>query len=175
MKQLITTVLLMSAISFGAKAQYSNETIKIGQQAPDLSFPSPKGETYKLSEINKGRVVLLDFWASWCRPCRNANPGLVAVYNKYKDKKFKNAKNGFTVVSVSLDQNKTAWVQAIEADKLVWPYHMSDLMQWRSLACQIYGLEFIPQAFLLDANGKIVGKYNFGEQAQGDLDKLLAK
>ncbi|MEI8280198.1 MAG: TlpA disulfide reductase family protein [Bacteroidota bacterium] len=175
MKKIFATLLLATSFTIAAHAQYSNETIQLGQSAPDLSFPSPKGEILKISEVNKGRVVLLDFWASWCGPCRRANPGLVALYEKYKGKKFKNAKNGFTVMSVSLDMDKNAWMAAIDKDKLVWPYHMSDLLQWRSKAASVYGLQYIPQAFLIDANGKIVGKYNLAEEADKDIEKLLAK
>jgi thiol-disulfide isomerase/thioredoxin len=175
MKKLLITLLL--AIGFGVTthAQYSNDVIQIGQSAPDLNLSSPKGEKMKLSEIMKGRVVLLDFWASWCGPCRRSNPGLVALYNKNKDKKFTGAKKGFTVVSVSLDKQKEAWENAIKADNLDWPYHLSDLGYWQSAAAATYGIQYIPQAFLIDANGKIVGKYNSGEEATRDLEKLLAK
>lgn len=175
MKKILTTLALVMGVIFSASAQYENTTIKLGQKAPDLAYPNPAGKTIRLSEINKGRYVLLDFWASWCGPCRRANPGLVSLYKKYSEKKFKNAKNGFTVVSFSLDVKKDSWVNAINTDGLPWPYHMSDLnpVQWQSAACPLYGLQFIPQAFLIDPNGKIIGKYNVGEQAEGDLMKLV--
>ncbi len=174
MKKIITTLALAIGVICSASAQYENTTIKIGQKAPELSFPNPSGKTLKLSEINKGRFVLLDFWASWCGPCRHANPGLVKMYKEYSTKKFKGAKNGFTVVSFSLDIAKESWVNAIAADGLSWPYHMSDLnpRQWQSAACPLYGLQYIPQAFLIDPNGKIVGKYGTAEQAQEDIAKL---
>jgi thiol-disulfide isomerase/thioredoxin len=173
MKKVLTMLALMATV-ISASAQYTNQTIKIGQAAPDLSFPDPKGKTLTLSEINKGRYILLDFWASWCGPCRMSNPGLVRMYNEYSNKKFKTAKNGFTVVSVSLDMNKDAWVNAIAKDGLVWPYHMSDLnpQQWHSAVCPIYGLQYIPQAFLISPDGKILGKYGSAEQAAGDLANL---
>src|ERR1044071_8594204 len=148
MKKLFITLFAICSMSLAASAQYSNETISIGQQAPELSFLNPAGETMSLSEINKKRIVLVDFWASWCRPCRAANPQLVAMYEKYKDKKFKDAKRGFTILSVSLDQNKEAWINAIQKDKLAWPNHISDLGAWNSKAAQIYGVQYIPQAFL---------------------------
>lgn len=173
MKKLFVTLLVACVATITAKAQYSNETISLGQQAPELAFMTPTGETLKLSDINKKRLVLIDFWASWCRPCRMANPKLVEIYDHYKDKKFKDAKKGFTVLSVSLDQNKEAWVNAIQKDNLSWPYHISDLGAWQSKAAELYGIQFIPQAFLVDANGKVIGKYNTAEQAEGDLEKLL--
>ncbi len=173
MKKIFATLFLIGGFAAAAVAQYGNDFIKIGQKAPDLQYEDPQGKILKLSEINKGRVLLVDFWASWCGPCRRANPGLVAFYEKYKDQKFKDAKKGFAIVSVSLDQGKDKWVAAIEKDKLSWPWHMSDLGGWRSKAAAAYGVSFIPQAFLIDAQGNIVGKYMMAEQAEEDLKKLL--
>lgn len=164
---------LLMGLFFTASAQYENQFIKLGQPAPELSFPSPEGKAMKLSEINKGRYVILDFWASWCGPCRQANPGLVNMYNEYSKKKFKGAKKGFTVVSVSLDQNKDSWINAIKKDGLIWEYHMSDLKQWQSEAAQKYGLQYIPQCFLLDPNGKVIGKYSRAEEAKEELMKHM--
>lgn len=176
MKKLFTALFLSCSLSVAVSAQdYSNQTISLGQKAPELAFTNPAGETVELSDINKKRIVLIDFWASWCRPCRAANPRLVEMYEKYKDKKFKGAKRGFTILSVSLDQKKEAWITAIQKDNLSWPYHVSDLAAWNSKAAQIYGIQFIPQAFLVDADGNIVGKYNMAEQAEADLEKLMTK
>jgi thiol-disulfide isomerase/thioredoxin len=116
---------------------------------------------------------LLDFWASWCGPCRRSSPQLVALYEKFKDKKFKGAKNGFTIVSVSLDQEKEKWVKAISDDHYSWPYHMSDLGGWQSKPADIYGVQFIPQAFLISPEGKILGKYMLADQAEADIEKLV--
>jgi len=102
-----------------------------------------------------------------------ANPGLVAMYKRYSDKKFKHARKGFAIVSVSLDKNKDAWIKAIQHDSLSWQYHMSDLGSWNSKPAQIYGIQFIPQAFLIDETGKIIGKYEMGEQADDDIKKQL--
>lgn len=173
MKKLFSTLLLACGVYMASAQVPANETVQIGQKAPELEFANPAGETLKLSEINKGRVVLIDFWASWCRPCRMANPKLVKLYDEYKDKKIKGAKKGFTILSVSLDQNKDAWVAAIDKDKLAWPYHMSDLGSWNSKAAELYGVQYIPQAFMVDAEGKIIGKYQFAEQAEADLQKMM--
>ena len=168
-------ILAIAALCFTsllAHAQYENTKIKVGQKAPELSFTDPDGKKLSLKEISKGRIVLLDFWASWCGPCRRANPAVVAMYKKYSDKKFPKAKKGFTIVSVSLDQKKEAWLQAIKNDGLVWPFHMSDLGGWKSQAAMIYGTEFIPQSFLIDADGNIIGKYTIVEEAEKDVEKL---
>lgn len=165
--------LLLAIVSFQfAQAQYQNTKIEVGQKAPELAYENPEGKVISLSEINKKRVILLDFWASWCGPCRMANPALVEFYNKYSKKKYKNAKNGFTIVSVSLDKAKEPWIQAIEKDKLVWPYHMSDLGGWASKAAAEYGVQFVPQCMLIDANGVVIGKYQRVEDCIKDLDKL---
>ena len=174
MKKIISICLLGLLTASVSSAQYTNDYIKAGQEAPELSYPSPDGKTLSLKEINKGRYVLLDFWASWCGPCRMANPALVKFYKKYKDKKFKNAPNGFTIVSVSLDKSKTNWVNAIKADHLSWPYHMSDLQAWSSDAAAKYGVRFIPQSFLIGPDGKIIDVYgpdNDPSNAEKVLDK----
>lgn len=175
MKRTLALIALFVSLFITAQAQYNNDYIKIGQAAPELSYQDPNGKVLKLSELNKGSYVLLDFWASWCGPCRASNPALVKMYNEFSTKKFKSAKNGFKVVSVSLDKNKDAWMAAIKKDNLTWPYHMSDLGGWQSEAASKYGVQYIPQAFLLDPNGKVIGKYNTSEEAKADLMKYLAK
>jgi thiol-disulfide isomerase/thioredoxin len=176
MKKIIAGVALIIAGAFTATAQdYSNQKIKVGEKAPELEFPNPAGETLKLSEIYKGRYVLLDFWASWCGPCRRASPEVVALYKKYKDAPLDKAKKGFTIVSVSLDKNKEAWVGAIAADSLMWPYHMSDLGAWQSKSAEIYGVQYIPQAFLIGPDGVVIEKYNFASLAGAELEKRVKK
>jgi len=174
MKKLIVALMLVSGFAGTLHAQVpENTTVKVGQKAPELKFQNPEGKTIELSKIAKDHVVLVDFWASWCRPCRTANPRLVDLYNRYQGKKIKGAKKGFTILSVSMDQKKEAWVKAIADDKLTWEYHMSDLGGWDSKPAQIYGVQYIPQAFLVGSDGKVIGTYQFAEQAEADLQKML--
>jgi len=110
--------------------------------------------------------VLLDFWASWCKPCRRENPNLVKAYNKYKS-------NGFDVFSVSLDKNKKKWLAAIQKDQLVWEAHVSDLKGWQSAAAKLYGINSIPAAFLLDKEGKIIGRNLRGAALEQKLEEIF--
>ena len=160
------------------------EKIQVGQPAPDINLPNPDGKQYALSDL-KGQVVLLDFWASWCGPCRRENPNVVKVYNKYKDQ-------GFTIYSVSLDgpdarrtaglsaeqieamrqNSRSRWMAAIEKDQLQWPYHVSELSKWNSQAGATYGVRGIPKTFLIDREGKIAA---VGLRGAGDIEAALQK
>jgi thiol-disulfide isomerase/thioredoxin len=136
-----------------------------GSLAPELEGPSPDGKVYKLSSL-KGKVVLIDFWASWCGPCRKENPNVVSLYEKYKDK-------GFTVFSVSLDSDKNAWMRAIETDKLIWPYHISELKRWDGLLSRSYGVNSIPFTVLIDAEGKVIEKNLRGPMLEQKLQQIF--
>jgi thiol-disulfide isomerase/thioredoxin len=135
------------------------------KEAPEIVLNNPDGKEIKLSSL-KGQVVLIDFWASWCGPCRKENPNVVNLYNKYKNK-------GFTVYSVSLDKDLNAWKQAINKDGLLWPNHVSDLKQWETPLTKIYNFNSIPFTVLLDRKGKIVGTNLRGEILEQKLKDIL--
>lgn len=143
----------------------------IGDEAPEIAMDNPKGKTLKLSKL-RGSIVLVDFWASWCKPCRLENPNVVEAYDKYHKADFADAK-GFEIYSVSLDQNLDSWEAAIEADGLDWKYHVSDLQGWSNAAAQEYGVNSIPTNFLLDADGKVIAVALRGLDLHLELDKLL--
>jgi len=143
----------------------SERKTAIGAIAPDISLPDPQGTLRNLSSL-KGKVVLIDFWASWCGPCRKENPNVVRAYNKYKDK-------GFEIFSVSLDKDRESWLKAITNDKLVWPNHVSDLKYWKSAGAAAYGVTAIPYTVLIDQEGKIVAKKLRGDALEQKLAELL--
>lgn len=155
---LITTGITLSSFTKSNTTEEPIVGLSIGNKAPELKFKDPNGKEIALSDL-KGKMVLIDFWASWCGPCRRENPNVVKTYKEFKDAKFENGK-GFTVYSVSLDKNKGAWQNAIMQDGLAWSYHVSDLKAWASEGARIYKVRSIPQAYLIDGDGIIVSKGN---------------
>lgn len=144
--------------------------LNIGDVAPEIAMKGLDGEVIKLSDY-RGKVVLIDFWASWCRPCRFENPNVVRAYHKYKDVAFKKG-DGFTVFSVSLDQNRLAWQRGIEQDKLEWDGHVSDLQGWQNAAAQTYNVRGIPASYLIDQDGVIIGKNLRGAALEQALERI---
>jgi len=148
---------------------YMNESkarVNIGKVAPDFSAPTPDGQMLALNDI-KGKATIIDFWASWCRPCRIENPNVVKVYEKYHDK-------GLEIISVSLDKNgqKNRWLKAIEDDNLQW-HHVSNLKYWNEPVAKMYNVRSIPATFILDADGKIVAKKLRGKALEDKIAELL--
>lgn len=150
-----------------------NVGLNIGDKAPEISAKTPNDQVLKLSSL-KGKLVLIDFWASWCGPCRRENPNVVAVYNAYRDKKFKSG-SGFEIFSVSLDNNKSAWTKAIEKDQLSWASHVCDYKGWYGEASTVYELEAIPMNFLINQDGIIIAKNLRGPALENQIKELVAE
>jgi thiol-disulfide isomerase/thioredoxin len=146
--------------------QEANNPLAKGKEAPDFEEYLTDGKTPFNLSSTRGKVVLLDFWASWCGPCRKENPNVVNMYQKYKDK-------GFTVVSVSLDNDKQKWLNAIENDKLSWPNHVSDLGGWNSKVPKKYGVSSIPLTVLIDRDGKIIDTNLRGPMLEETLMRIF--
>lgn len=138
--------------------------IAVGDEVPEITLKDTEGKDLSLSSL-RGKVVLIDFWASWCGPCRAENPNVVRVYGKYKDK-------GFTVFGVSLDQNREKWLSAIKSDGLAWS-HVSDLKGWSSEGAKLYGVKSIPQTYLIDKEGKVIAKNLRGEMLELKLKEIF--
>lgn len=138
--------------------------IPVGSEAPDFTQNTPEGKPFSLSSL-RGKVVLVDFWASWCRPCRMENPNVVKAYKQYHAK-------GFDVLGVSLDKTKDAWTNAIKQDGLTW-HHVSDLAYWNNAVAQQYGVSSIPFSILVDRDGKVLAKNLRGPALEAKLAEVL--
>lgn len=140
--------------------------LAIGETFRDLTLKTPEDKNISISDfIGKGKYVLLDFWASWCGPCRNENPNIVSLYKEYKDR-------GFEIVGVSLDNNKNEWIKGIESDNITWP-QMSDLKGWNSVATMKYKIRAIPYTILLDKEGKVIEINLRGEELRNKIKTLI--
>lgn len=148
------------------RAMFPEEKVKQNMEAPDIQLPDPSGKLVALSSL-KGKVVLIDFWASWCKPCREESPNMVRLYNRFKDK-------GFEIYGVSLDKDKKAWTEAIQKDGLNW-IHVSDLKYWQSDAAALYSITSIPATYLLDAQGKVLATNLRGQELEKAVELALGK
>ena len=155
----------MEEYQFMADKLERMKAVAVGQPYTDFGLETPDGELLKVSDVHNGNVLLIDFWASWCGPCRQANPELVSIYNEYKDR-------GFDILGVSLDRNKESWVKAIEDDNLTWS-HISDLKYWDSRGAELYGVSAIPHSVLIDRDGIISAIDLHGDELREAIDRLL--
>ncbi|WP_306640186.1 TlpA disulfide reductase family protein [Sanyastnella coralliicola] len=149
----------------GQQQAPKNSKYTTGMDAPDIAMSDPDGNVMKLSDL-RGKVVMIDFWASWCGPCRRENPNVVKAYEKYNPK-------GFEIFSVSLDKDVERWKAAIAQDGLLWPNHVSDLQGWKNAASQAYGVSSIPHTILVGRDGKIVATHLRGAQLEAKLAELF--
>lgn len=152
---------------------YFQPKFMIGVEAPDFEAELPNGSTFSLDELRKDNLVLLDFWGSWCGPCREENPNLVKLFNDYHGKSFEQFDN-FEIVSVAIETREDAWKKAIAADGMLWKYHVIQLDRFQSPIPELYGIKEIPTTYLINTDGRIVGVNMTYEALDSYLKKQLS-
>ncbi|MBR9859196.1 TlpA family protein disulfide reductase [bacterium] len=163
----------MAFISLGSSQNADVIHPGIGETAPEIELKGPNDSIYKLSDL-RGKMVLIDFWASWCRTCRVENRSYVKAYHKYKDLKFKDG-DGFEIFSVSLDLEKDLWTQAIKNDKMDWEYHVSDFKKWDSPVVEKFNFKYLPHNLIIDKNGVVIAKEHYGNRLMEFLNSRLSE
>jgi len=168
--KLLFGICLVSVFAF----TLSHNDIKpaVGDKAPEIAMMGADGQILKLSSL-KGKVVLVDFWASWCRTCRIENNTYTQAYSKFKNRQFKDGE-GFEIFSISLDTDVDIWKKAIKNDRMIWPNHVCDFKKWDSEIVTTYNFKYLPQNLLLDKDGKIIAKGLFGKNLEDFLVARLA-
>lgn len=166
---IITLFFLLSTNLFGQR-KANLEGIEIGDMAPEIELPTVGGDGFKLSQL-QGKLVLVNFWASWCAPCRKKAPDMIEVFDKYKDSDFEDGESGFEIVYVSLDKSEVAWKNSIESDGIGAFVHIGDMNGWKSATAKTYNIRKIPSSVLIDGEGKIIA-LNLDSQ---DLNKKLKR
>ena len=168
-----TSLLVVVLMIIAGRYFYFQPQFIQGEKAPDFSAETLDGSTFSLSDL-RGKYVLLDFWGSWCGPCRRENPQLVKLYDKYRDAQFDDA-NGFEIVSVGVEADAARWERAIRSDRLDWPYHVLDttssLKFFNSEIARKYGVKQLPSKYLINERGTIIGV----DPTPSELDALLAR
>lgn len=146
-----------------------------GIKVPNIALPNPQKQTLQLKDINKNKIVLIDFWASWCKPCRQNNPKIISIYHHYKNSTFQNNATGFEVYSVSLDNNTQNWLNAIQNDQIPWLTNVVDTTAFASPYTKKFQFLSIPTSYLIDQNGIIIGKNLTPNQIDYELKRRIKK
>lgn len=168
---IIVAFFFLLTSSLYAQKKVNLEGIEIGSMAPEIELPTVEGESFKLSEL-KGKVVLINFWASWCAPCRKKAPELIEVFNEYKNTEFDGGEKGFEIVSVSLDRNDAGWKNTIKKDGIGAFLNVGDMNGWKCTAAQSYNIKTIPSSVLLDGDGEVIAINLSPENLNKKLKKL---